>query len=188
MLAFHAQVREVGQQAPWRHQQLSHSDCIERILKKGKPLNPLPEAPFVTDKIFRMDWLHNADQGVCPDFIGNFFHEILHMFPGSTTEDRCHPLYEEIEAYYEANEVADRFDTMLLTFFAAPDKNYKLKGSAAKCRALVPFAWHLAQELLDPTNPKQDALLKAAFHLNEVYTALLSNHPSPKSHMKEHGF
>ena len=43
------------------------------------------------------------------------------------------------------------------------------------------------QEMLDINVPKHAAMRQAAFHLNEVYSALSANHPSPAAAMKEHG-
>ena len=68
------QVREVDSNAAWRAQPLSHADCILRILRNRGVVNPLLTAPWVSHKIFRMDWLHVSDLGVAADFIGNFFH------------------------------------------------------------------------------------------------------------------
>jgi len=181
------QVREVGSDATWRSEPLSHAECIFRILGSKGRVNPLLTAPWVTTKIFRMDWLHCCDLGVTADFIGNFFHEVIELFPGASKKERCANLYQEIFAYYEAEGVQDRFDCLLPTFFEPKDGAYKLRGSAAKIRALVPFCWHLAQEILDIRVPKNAAMRHAAFHLYEVYCALSADHPDPCASMKEHG-
>ena len=148
---------------------------------------PLLTAPWVKTKIFRMDWLHVSDIGVAADFAGNFLKHVLPLFPGSNKVERCADLMHELQAYYEANDVADRFDHMQPSFFEPGDKPYKLRGSAAKIRALVPFLWQLAQEMLDINNPVDAAMRQAAFHLHEVYKALSSQHADPCGSMKEHG-
>ena len=181
------QVREVGSTATWRSQPLSHGECVHRILRSRGKVNPLLTAPWVTTKIFRMDWLHCCDLGVAADFIGNFFHEVVELFPGGNKKERCARLSDDILAYYVAEDIKDRFDCMLLTFFEPKDGPYKLRGSAAKIRALVPYCWQLAQEILDLSVPKYAAMSQAAFHLNEVYSALSSAHPDPCASMKEHG-
>ena len=139
-------------------------------------MNPLLTAPWVTTKIFRMDWLHVADIGVTADFIGNFFHEVLHLFPGNSTMERCASIYKELLAFYEATGQDDRFDCLLPTFFEPDQGPYKLKGGAAKSRALVPFVWQLAQEMLDINEPKHATMKLAAFHLNLVYSSLSKGH------------
>ena len=182
-----AQVRQVDSGASWRSEPLSHADCLLRILRSRRTVNPLLTAPWVTSRIFRMDWLHVADLGVTADFIGNFLHEVLELFPGGNKKDRCANLYVEVQAYYDAEGISDRFDCLLPTFFEPKDKPYKLRGSAANIRALVPFVWQLAQEMLDISVPKHAAMSHAAFHLNEVYSALSADHPDPCATMREHG-
>ena len=134
-----------------------------------------------------MDWLHVSDQGVAADFIGNFFHAVLQFMPGETKDERCAIRYSLILAYYEAHGVTDRFDCMQLTFFEPKDGPYKLRGSAAKIRALVPFVWQLAQEILDINLPIHAAMRHAAFHLNDVYSAMSSHHADECDSTRKHG-
>ena len=150
-------------------------------------MSPLLTAPWVTSRIFRMDWLHVSDQGVAADFIGNFFHAVLQFMPGENKDERRAILYSSILAYHGAHGITDRFDCMLLTFLEPKDGPYKLRGSAAKIRALVPFVWQLAQEILDINVPRLAAMRHAAFHLNEVYSALSSDHADACASMREHG-
>ena len=173
--------------ATWRSEPLSNAECIFRILNSRGHVNPLLTAPWVNTRIFRMDWLHCADLGITADFIGNFFHEVLELYPGNKKKERCAHLYGQMLEHYTEEGIKDRFDCLLPTFFEPKDKPYKLRGSAAKIRALVPFVWQLAQEVLDLSVPKYAAMSQAAFHLNEVYSALSSDHPSPCATMKEHG-
>ena len=108
-------------------------------------------------------------------------------FPGRNKDERCANLFLEVKAYYDANDVADRFDHLQVSFFEPKDKPYKLRGSAAKIRALVPFMYQLGQEVLDINDPVDAAVRQAAFHLHEVYAALSSQHADPCGSMKEHG-
>ena len=96
-----------------------------------------------------MDWLHVSDLGVAADFLGNFFHVAMPLFPGANKKDRCAACFDEISAFYEEEDVQDRFDSLPHTFFEPKDGPYKLRGSAAKILALVPFADKLAQDMLD---------------------------------------
>ena len=182
-----SQVREVTSEARWRNEGLSNAECLLKIMQRKGRLNPILTAPWVKTRIFRMDWLHIGDLGVAADFVGNFLHEVLDRFPGDNKKEKCASLYSEMEAYYNENNVQDRYDCMLPTFFEGKDKPYKLRGSAAKIRALVPFIWQLAQEILDVRVPKEAAMRQAALHLNEVYSALSSEHADPCTAMREHG-
>ena len=67
------------------------------------------------------------------------------------------------------------------------DDGYKLKCSAARCRALVPFGLRLATELCDLSDPVEQAIYFAAFHLNEVYKTLSKDCEDPFSRKREHG-
>ena len=107
--------------------------------------------------------------------------------PGQNKDERCANLWVEILAYYNAHGISDRFDCMQLSFFEPKDAPYKLRGSAAKIRALVPFVWQLAQEMLDINLPIHAAMRHAAFHLNEVYSALSSDHADACASMRENG-
>jgi hypothetical protein len=131
-----------------------------------------------------MDWLHAADQGVTADFVGNVFHYFLDQFPGTDDKERCNALFQDILQFYDEEDVPDRLDCLLPTFFTNR-QGMKLRCSAAKCRRLVPFAFRLAEELADMSNPVEEAIHKAAFHLNEVYTSLSNELHEPQA-MKEH--
>ncbi len=82
------QVRQVDSAATWRAQPLSHCDCLLRILRSRGHVCPLLTAPWVTSHIFSMDWLHVSDLGVAADFLGNFFHVVMPLFPGANKKDR----------------------------------------------------------------------------------------------------
>ena len=180
-------VREVGSTAGWRNDPLSHSECLLRMLQKRRRVNPLLTAPWVTTKIFRFDWLHVGDQGVTPDFIGNFLHAILPVVPGNTKKEKCALLYADYEVYCEDNDVKDRLDALLPTMFEPKDGPYKMRGSAAKMRAMVPWIYKISVEMLDIRVPQHEAMRQAAYHLDQVYSALSKDHPDPTGCMKEHG-
>ena len=138
------QVREVGCNAHWRSAPLSHAECLLKIMRRKGRVNPLLTAPWVTTKIFRMDWLHVADIGVTADFIGNFFHEVLHFFPGDSKKERCASIYKVLLAFYDDTGQDDRFDCLLPTFFDSESKPYKMRGGAGNIRAWCPLSgsWH----------------------------------------------
>ena len=48
----------------------------------------------------------------------------------------------------------------------------KLRGYAAQVRQLVPFARLLAEELLDPTNPVENAVIVGMYQLQQCYQCL----------------
>lgn len=168
------QVREVGADASWQGTTLTHWEVLERITALGKALNPLLLVPWARAAVFRIDWLHASDQGVAPDFIGNLFWEMQKLMPGTTIKARVHALSEKALAWYQTYNVQDRFDKLLPEHFIQKGKGFKLRGSGAKVRALVPFGKALADELCDSADPVQHALKCAATHLSNVYETLSS--------------
>ena len=168
------QVREVGSDASWQGTALSHWEVLERIIKEGKVLNPLLMVPWVKAAIFRIDWLHACDQGAAPDFLGNLFWQLQKLLPGNSIKARVSILNEKVLAFYEANNVQDRFDKILPEHFVQKGKGFKLRGSGAKVRALVPCGKMLADELCSDADPCQKTLRLAATHLFNVYQTLSS--------------
>ena len=168
-----------------RHGAMSHEEAIMRVLERKGLLNPLFEAPWVVADIFKMDWLHAADQGIAADFAGNVIYYLQAMFPG-TVEERYNAVYGEMLAFYEDENVQDRMDALKPKFIESR-QGMKLKCSAAKCRKLIPFLYRLASELCDRRIPVQDAIYHATYHLNEVYKALSHDADNASELMKEHG-
>ena len=68
----------------------------------------------------------------------------------------------------------DRLQTLTEKMLKQEGKAPKLRGSAAVVRALVPFARELADELLDRSNPVEDAARCGIYHLHQCYLALSS--------------
>ena len=186
VLNYVSQVREAASTAGWRSSPLSHGDVIARLLARGHQLNPLLEAPWVKTSIFRRDWLHCSDQGVAADFLGNLFHHLQWRYLEETKKERYAALYQDIDRFYADGKVQDRLDC-LLEGMVEQSKGYKLRCSAAECRALVPFGYSLACELCDLSDPLEEAIYFAAFHLNEVYKTLSSDCQDPHRKKSEHG-
>ena len=88
------QVRQVGSDASWRRERLSHMDMMQRILEEGSQPSPLFRAPYVTTSIFKMDWLHAADHGVTADFLGNLFWMVLPKMGGRSRKIQCQRLWD----------------------------------------------------------------------------------------------
>jgi hypothetical protein len=175
------QVREVCK----KHDLLSHAEAIIRIIERKGILNPLFEAPWVVTEIFKMDWLHAADQGIAADYAGTVFYYLQAKFDG-TVNERYLALYGELLAFYDDEEVVDRMDT-LQPKFVESRQGMKLKCSAAKCRKLIPFLWRLSNEMCDRTIPAEDAIYHASFHLHEVYKALSQDVDNASELLREHG-
>ena len=53
---------------------------IAKIRANGAKLSPLLQVPWVTNEIFRVDWLHAADQGVTAEIVSDLPDPILDRF------------------------------------------------------------------------------------------------------------
>ena len=179
-------MREVGLNAGWRTSPMTHAEVIDRLADMRRFINPIFDAPWVKTYIFRMDWLHAADQGISADFIGNtlyYFEE--NLVPGSNKAERYNTLFAQIDAVYHDLHVEDRLDCLKPTFIESR-QGMKLRCRAAQCRALVPVVCRLCEELCDLNDPVEEAIAKAAHHLKEVYACLSGDHPDPEAQMKDH--
>ena len=170
------------ERAPWRGQVMTHAMMLERIVRNGRLVSPLLEAPWVSVDIFRPDWLHAADLGVSPLFLGNLFWYAVHSrdplyLEGATQQERCTALWLWIQQFYEDNDVADRLMSFGLSKIKADRKGPCLGGCSAACvRALVPFGKILAEHIVSVRrNVATEAMFAAATHLHYCYEGLSSD-------------
>ena len=168
------QVREVGSNAPWRSQPMSHWEVLQRIIDNGRPINPILQVPWVDVEICRIDWLHCSDKGVAAEFVGNALTQLQAKFPETTIAARVKSLSDRMLAYYKANRVEDKLDCLMPNMFYPGGKkaDAMMHCSAAQCKALVPFVAQCANEMLSDNNPVEKAVKMAAQHLKQVYDTL----------------
>ena len=167
-------VADARHDAPWRTDRLGHYGFLAKQLARGAVITPIFSAPYVTTRTIRRDWLHSVDMGIAADFLGNLFKVFRDKLPGRTQADRVQVLWMRIQAFYETPpKVSDRLPKLQNSWIQAETtKPPKLKGNASCTRALIPFAHTLALELLDPTQPMEEAMITAAYHLHRCYTCL----------------
>lgn len=144
------------------------------------------EAPFVTTSIFRIDWLHCADQGCAADYLGNILLLCAGKLPGNNLKAKCLVLWGKVQEFYKEESVQDRLQNLTLTMLKQPKKAPKLRASAAQCRALVPFAHKLSQELLSTASPIEGTAKQGMFHLCECYKTLSADCIFAADLLKEH--
>ena len=145
---------------------------IGRILSEGHQVSPLFQVPWVTSDIFRIDWLHCADQGISADFLGNLFVMLREKCEGRNLALRTNDLWQKIQKFYRDEKVEARLTNLVPTMIKQDQKKPKLRCSAAQCRALIPFAHSCAQELLSDTDPAELAAKTAAKELLGCYKCL----------------
>ena len=147
---------EAGPGASWLlpESRLSHYQCLQRILDNGGELCPIWSVPFFTTEGLRLDWLHIADQGITPVFLGGLFDLFLvDKTFGRNRELRCERLWRAIRAFYIRTGTVDRLNRLTTTMVKPKKGSIELCGSGAEVRALVPFGLELvntwAQNELD---------------------------------------
>ena len=126
----------------------------------------------MTAEIFRIDWLHCADQGISADFLGNLFVLLRSKCEGRNVTQRTNALWQKILEFYDRTGVEARLTGMVPTMIKQNQKKPKLRCGAAQCRALIPFAHSCAQELLSDADPLEQAATTAAKELLECYKCL----------------
>ena len=182
------QVRQVDDTAEWRNGILSHDAVIQRMIMQGKTVNPLLQAPFVHKGLFRIDWLHVADQGLGADWLGCFIKYVADQDLGANKQERYQHVFDDIDQWYKENEVEDRLDGLVPTLVESSKKTgYKLRCSAATARALIPWTYTCAMQLLDPSDDVEATLQSAAWHIKQAYEALSNECKEPHLQMKYHG-
>ena len=167
---------------------LGHWPALERILEDGGDLSPIWGVPWMSMQALRIDWLHVADQGITPVFLGGLFHLVL-CDPncGPSAEARCNWLWERIQQYYQDEKVEDRLYNLTTTMIKPKKGSIELTGSAAQVRRLVPFGlrlvntWEIAE--LDAEKLGAKTCMK---HLAKCYDFLSENAPQGTETLLQH--
>ena len=85
-----------------------------------------------------------ADQGITPVFLGGLFHLVLKDDKlGPNEAARCAWLWEQIQAWYQAEKVSDRLHALVVTMIKPKKGPIELTGSGAQIRCLGPFGLRL---------------------------------------------
>ena len=167
---------EAEDNAQWRSERLETREFLRREWERGKMPSPIFSCFGIFTFLFKVDWLHCADQGVGADFLGNLFaYLVAKKMPGARIEDRTSELAKLVREFYKENRVADQLKEFLPKTFQAEKKTKKppsLKGNAASTRALIPFGDQMAKRFLLDDEPIELAMKSAAHHLNNCYNSL----------------
>ena len=166
------EVRQVDSAARWRTSPLGHWQVLHRIRAQGHVISPLLQVPWIRTDCFRTDWLHCTDLGVAADFIGNVLHVVRDVVPGPSAAARVQVLSDMLLAWYERHQIQDRFDCLLVQLFEQRGKGHKMRGGAARVRAMVPWIHELCNMLLSPLDAYHGTIRAAAAALTHVYDTL----------------
>ena len=165
---------DAGPEAAWLKPEgrLSHYQALTRILEDQGCLSPLFTVPFIDMAALRLDWLHVADQGVTPVFLGGLFSLVLTDRALGPNEDaRCQWLWTEMQAFYRRQRVKDQLNELKVTMIKPKKGPVEMTGSGAEIRALVPFALELVNSWED-LNSERFAAKQCMQHLAACYNCL----------------
>ncbi len=87
------EVQQVGTDAAWRTDRLTHFGLMARILANGCNISAIFLIPWIDASIFRIDWLHCADIGCIADWMGNFLLLCARKMPGTNHTERVAELW-----------------------------------------------------------------------------------------------
>jgi hypothetical protein len=177
-------VRDVDEGASWRTDRMTHTELLEKILANGLPISPLLQVPWCTSAIFRVDWLHAADQGVTADWLGHLFKLLITKIPGNNLKTRTATFWLRLQNWYKVRKIENRLQNLIPTMIQQPKKAPKLRASGAQVRALVPFALVTAEALLRTGVRVEEAALIGTRHLAACYDALSSDSVFPVDVMR----
>ena len=166
------QIRNASSTAEWRTNRMTQWTFIRRLHESPHGVSPILSVPFFHPDIFQIDWLHTADLGITANFLGNLFKAALNKYPGNNQKDRCNGLFADINKYYKDNQITSRLDNLYPTMIQQDGKQPKLRGKAAECRFLVPFAQSLVINHFSDLDPYERTIKQAAFALNRCYDCL----------------
>lgn len=165
-------IRDPSSTAAWRSTRIDQWTFHRRMQEGTAGLSPLLSTPFFHPDIFQIDWLHTADLGVTANFLGNLFWAGLEKLPGQTKKDKCCFLFVEMQTYYKEKKISSRLDNLTLSMLCQTGKQPKLRGKAAECRYLVPFAVSFATQWFSDDDAYEKTMKQAAVALNNCYDCL----------------
>jgi hypothetical protein len=111
-----------------------------------------------------------VDLGCAADAVGNVWYACLQWLGANRTEQVA-ALWTRLQAFYEANEVGPRLDSLTLLLIKQRGQPPKLRTKAARVRAAVPFTAALAAEFADRSETMA-TIAHLAGHLARVYECL----------------
>ncbi|CAE7255519.1 unnamed protein product [Symbiodinium necroappetens] len=164
--------KDCSENAPWMLERYGHWDFLLRQKNEARLISSIFRNPFFTTTCFKMDWLHVMDLGCAQDCIGNLYWHVLPKL-GNNQKVQVAQLYLQMKKFYKDNGIQDCIGKLTLGMIKKPDKKKpKMNLRAAETRAMIPFAWRIADEKLDRDDVFESAIRWAIKYLVECYDCL----------------
>ena len=166
---------ESGIESSWMREEnrLSDHAGLEHILEQGGELSPAFAIPWLTLSSLRLDWLHIADQGITPVFMGGLFDLILSKRQyGANEDERVAWIWGQIQEFYTREGTTDRLLNLTRSMIKPKKASIELSGSGAQIRCLVPFCLQLVNSWEPPLDAEAYQARAAMRHLSNCYSYL----------------
>lgn len=168
-----SQVRDVGANAEWRRNRLSHWQLLERMAHAGLSLSPLFNAPCFRSTVMQIDWLHTIDQGTAADYLGNFMYLLCcSKMPGADHKKRVSSLFLDIMQFYEVCPQDSQLQYLTVGMIRVGSKSPHLNCKAAVARNLIPWAVLAGERYLDSSDAFESTVKQCGLELQGCYRCL----------------
>ena len=118
------------------------------LMDRGKSINPLFQLPNVSNGTIMPDWMHVCDEGSFAVAAGQILKELLPSFPGTSQDERCANLWQEIQKMYEERDFpgCKRLKKLTVKDIVKPKKAQFWIARPMKSGIFAPFSNHCAKD------------------------------------------
>ena len=168
--------REMSQSMARLEQSLDKANYLAFLEDRDKPINPLFQLPNVSNKTLMPDWMHVCDEGCLAVAAGQILKELLPSFPGTSQDERCANLWQEVQKMYDDERgwpACKRLKKLTLKDIVKPKKVPELDCKAHEVRHFCPLLEPLCKrQCLHEGNWHQKAVYKVAKYCSHMYDSL----------------
>ena len=180
--------REMSQSMARVEKSLDKAAYLAFLEDRDKSINPLFQLPNVSNKTLMPDWMHVCDEGCLAVAAGQILKELLPCFPGTSQDERCANLWQEIQKMYEERgwPACKRLKKLTLKDIVKPKKVPELDGKAHEVRHFCPLLEPLCKrQCLHEGTWHQKALYKVSKYCSHMYDSLEASNKKNWSRLAE---
>ena len=145
------------------------------LMDRGKSINPLFQLPNVSNGTIMPDWMHVCDEGSLAVAAVQILKELLQSFPGTSQDERCANLWQEIQKMYEERDfpACKRLKKLTVKDIVKPKKAPVLDCKAHEVRDFCPLLEPLCKrQCLREGTWHEKAVYKVAKYCSHMYNSL----------------
>lgn len=140
--------REMSQSMARLEKTMDKDAYLTFLMDRGKSINPLFQLPNVSNGTIMPDWMHVCDEGSLAVAAGQILKELLPSFPGTSQDERCANLWQEIQKMYEERDFpgCKRLKKLTVKDIVKPKKAQFWIARPMKSGIFAPFSNHCAKD------------------------------------------